>query len=379
MISTAVLDSMAIRCALSTRDLTDRCQGPHAMQLLVDDIEQALSDLWNVPVLRHRANPVVPVEDNYDRLRYEPDTVARDARYTRYVRPDVVLRTHTSAMIPPLLERLGDRGLEDMLLSCPGIVYRRDAIDRVHTGEPHQMDLWRVRTVGPSLGVSDLEVMIAAVVRAAVPGHSYRTHRSEHPYTLEGREIEIHHRRGRLEIGECGLAHPEVLVGCGLAAGSSGLAMGLGLDRLLMVRKGIEDIRLLRATDERVASQMMDLAPYRAVSRMPAIIRDMSIAISGDIDRERLGNDVRDALGRDASSIESIEVLSVTREPDLPPAARQRLGISSGQSNVLLRVVLRDLNRTLTASEANQLRDRIYRALHEGSQHQWASDPPGLN
>ena len=54
----------------------------------------------------------------------------------------------------------------------------------------------------------------------------------------------------------------------------------MGLDRLLMLRKGIPDIRLLRSADPRVAGQMTDLEPYRPVSYLPAVTRDLSVAIS---------------------------------------------------------------------------------------------------
>jgi phenylalanyl-tRNA synthetase alpha chain len=376
MTPTVVLDAMSIRRALDTRDLTDPAQGPHAMQVLVTRLEQRLGERWNVPTLRHRANPVVPVEDNYDRLLYRADAVARDVRYTRYLSPNVVLRTHTSAMIPPLLERIAQDPPTDVVLSCPGIVYRRDAIDRVHTGEPHQIDLWRIRTTSPSLDTTNLEEMIATVVEATLPGYKYRTSPAEHPYTLEGKELEILTGSGWLEIGECGLAHPEILATSGLPAEGSGLAMGLGLDRLLLVHKGISDIRLLRATDERIASQMVDLTPYRTVSRMPAVTRDISIAVSAEADPEQLGDEVRNALGAGSSSIEAIDVLSVTPGHELPPVALGRLGMEPAQSNVLLRIVLRDLTRTLTDAEANELRDRIYAALHEGVVHQWAAGPP---
>lgn len=239
--------------------------------------------------------------------------------------------------------------------------------------KPHQIDLWRIRTISQSLGTSDLEEMITTVIQATLPGYEYRTNPAEHPYMLDGKQIEIHTETGWLEMGECGVAHPEILSSCRLPAQSSGLAMGLGLDRLLLVRKGINDKRLLRASDERIASQMLDLASYRPVSRMPAVARDISIAVSGDADPERLGDDVRNALGADSSSIESVEILSVTAGYDLPPAALKRLGMNPSQSNVLLRIVLRDLDRTLTDAEANQLRNRIYAALHEGSAHQWAA------
>ena len=99
-----------------------------------------------------------------------------------------------------------------------------------------------------------------------------------------------------IEVWECGLAHPGVLAGAGLD-GWSGLALGMGLDRLLMLRKGIPDIRLLRATDPRIADQMNDLAPYRPVSDLPAVTRDLSVAMAADADTEQLGDRVRNALG----------------------------------------------------------------------------------
>ena len=86
---------------------------------------------------------VVTVTDNYDRLRYDAAAVTRDRRYSRYVDDRRMLRSHTTARIPALLDGLADD--EDVLLSVPGVCYRRDVIDRRHVGEPHQLDLWRVR------------------------------------------------------------------------------------------------------------------------------------------------------------------------------------------------------------------------------------------
>jgi hypothetical protein len=86
--------------ALTIRDLTDPAQGPHAMQLLVDAAVASLSESTEVDLTR--TPPVVPLEDHYDRLGYEVDAIARDARYTRYVGDACVLRGHTSAGVPPL-------------------------------------------------------------------------------------------------------------------------------------------------------------------------------------------------------------------------------------------------------------------------------------
>jgi phenylalanyl-tRNA synthetase alpha chain len=367
------LSAEAVRRALCVRDLTDPESGPHAMQLLVQLLLDALRAAWHAEIWLRRASPIVSVADNYDALRYPPDGVARDARYTRYVCDVAVLRTQTSALIPPALKDLARRGERpDVLIACPGIVYRRDCIDRHHSGEPHQLDLWRIRR-GDALGAADLREMIAEVVDAVLPGWEHRVLPAIHPYTLDGLQIDVAGPDGWLEIGECGLAHPELLAAAGLdPATTSGLAMGLGLDRLMMLKKGVDDIRLLRSDNPRVAAQMLDLSAYRPVSCMPPVRRDLSIVVGADANGEELGDRVRSALGARANAVESVEVVAETAWGELPPAARRRLALAPSQKNVLLRVVLRDLERTLTHTEANELRDAIYAAVHEGSVKEWA-------
>jgi phenylalanyl-tRNA synthetase alpha chain len=198
-----------------------------------------------------------------------------------------------------------------------------------------------------------------------LPGTEWRVEPRVHPYTTDGLQVDVENGDEWVEIGECGLASLDVLRGAGCAE-HTGLAMGLGLDRLLMLRKGIADIRLLRATDARVAAQMRDLSLYRPVSNQPAIARDLSIAVAADDDPETLGDRVRVALGADADCVEAVEVLSETPGEALPPIARQRLGLRPGQKNVLVRVVLRHAERTLRRDEANDLRDRVFGALHDG-------------
>lgn len=343
--------------ALSIPDLTDPGDGPHAMQLLLAAIHAALP----APVEVHRASPIVSIADNYDRLGYPAGGVARDRRYTRHVCEGTVLRTQTSAMIPPLLARPLPA---DVVLSCPGLVYRRDVIDRLHVGEPHQVDLWRIAR--RPLTTDDLMAMIDAVVGAALPGVRWRTQAAVHPYTTNGLQIDADVGTW-IEIGECGLASPALV-----HAPSTGLAMGLGLDRLLMLRKGIPDIRLLRARDGRIASQMADLAPYRPVSTMPYVRRDLSLAVDEPVDVELLGDQVRGALGDRAALVEAVELVSQTPGEALPAAAIARIGLAPGQWNALVRITLRALDRSLTDLECNTLRDDIYRALHRGSAHQWA-------
>jgi phenylalanyl-tRNA synthetase alpha chain len=354
---------------LGTRDLSDPAEGPHAIQLLIGRAVAAAAGAWGCEVRWCRGPRIVPVADNYDRLGYAAEAISRDTRYTRYVDAGHMLRSHSSAMVPPALRRLAGEPGGDVLLACPGIVYRRDAIDWQHTGTPHQLDLWRI-TRRPMSG-TDLDEMIAVLLDALAPGLPRREQPRTHPYTRQGRQVDVYSGGRWVEVWECGLAHPGVLAAAGLP-GRSGLALGMGLDRLLMLVKHVPDIRLLRSSDPRVAGQMLGLAAYQPVSPMPAITRDLSIAVSDDDDGETIGDRVRDALGADAGRVEEVRVLSATAYQQLPASAISRLGARPGQKNLLVRVVLRDLDKTLTSEAANVLRDRIYRALHQGTQHQWA-------
>lgn len=349
--------------ALALRDLTDPCEGPHAIQRIVDDAVDGLCRGWRCERLIARGPRIVSIADNYDALGYERDAVTRDARYTRYVSKTEMLRSHTTALVPAALRTVAGSAIADVLIACPGVVYRRDAIDRLHSGTPHQLDLWRV-VRGRTLTTGDLKEMIEIIMRSILPGADWRVEPRVHPYTTDGLQIDVDNGGEWVEIGECGLAAPAVLRSAGLHGDDTGLALGVGLDRLLMLRKGMADIRLLRAIDPRIAAQMRDLSLYRAVSNRPAVVRDISIAAASDLDEELLGDRVRAALGDDAECVEAVAVLSETRGRDLPASAAARLGLRPGQKNVLLRVTLRSVDRTLTRDEANGLRDRIFTALH---------------
>lgn len=117
---------------------------------------------------------------------------------------------------------------------------------------------------------------------------------------------------------------------------------------------------------------MNDLEPYRPVSALPALTRDVSVAISVVDDAEQLGDRVRSALRERADILEAVTILSETRYADLPPSARERLGMNEAQKNVLVRLGLRPMDRTPTDAEANSLRDDVYEAIHEGSTGPWA-------
>ena len=319
--SVPLLSPAQLLAALDVRDLSDPATGPHAIQILTGRAAAALARTWSCEVRWGRGPRIVPVADNYDRLGYAPGAITREARYTRYVSASRMLRSHSTAMVPPALRRLARRpGGDDVLLACPGMVYRRDAIDWQHSGTPHQLDLWRI-TRRPMTG-EDLDEMISCLLETLVPGLPYRQQARIHPYTEHGRQVDVRHDGRWVEIWECGIAHPGVLAPAGLA-GHGGLALGMGLDRMLMLVKGIPDIRLLRSADPRIAGQMRDLAAYQPVSSMPPVARDLSVAVAADEDEETLGDRVREALGADAACVEEVRVLAATpcdRLPSRPPA-----------------------------------------------------------
>ncbi|MGY1642628.1 hypothetical protein ACI782_16085 [Geodermatophilus sp. SYSU D00703] len=377
---TILLSARDLHAALELRDLSDPTDGPHAVQLLLEDVLTALTDAWPCTLDVQRPRPLVSVEDNYDRLGYATEDITRDARYSRYAAETVMLRSHTSAGVPPALRALAASHATDtevdVLLALPGLCYRRDSIDRLHVGTPHQVDLWRIATGtdGGRLDEDDLQQMIELLVDAVLPGARWRTQPARHPYTSSGRQLDVHTPTGWVELAECGLAASHVLAGAGLDPDHwSGLALGMGLDRAVMLRKGIDDIRLLRSTEPRIAAQLLDLDPWRPVSSLPPVRRDLSIVVDAPVDAELLGDTVRATLGSAADDLESVTVVTSTGHADLPAAARDRLGLRPDQVNVLLRLVLRPLSGTLTDQRTNELRDEVYAAVHRGPHREWAA------
>jgi phenylalanyl-tRNA synthetase alpha chain len=308
-----------------------------------------------------RRPPIVPVTDNYDRLFYEPDAIARSARYSHYIDDRHMLRTHTTAAIPALLSATR----KDRLIVCPGLVYRRDVVDRLHVGEPHQIDIWIARRA--RIRRADLLQMISVIVETMLPGQAYRCNETFHPYTVNGLEVEVQVGQRWVEVLECGEIHPWLLNESNLPSQQwSGLAMGIGLDRLVMLIKRIDDIRLLRSSDTRIARQMLNLDPYEPVSNQPATYRDMSICVA-DPDMELLGDRIRDALGERGGWVESVELIQASGYASVPEQARNRLGMSPGQQNLLIRVTLRSLDCSISKEEANLVYDLVYAKLHEGT------------
>ena len=363
------MSSEKIKQALAIKDLTDPKNGVHAINLIIERIREALSQKegWSTPEIRRSDSSISSVTNDFDRLYLPPDSPSRSSVYTRYITEEIILRTHTTAMIPGLLVEMKHKGLTDYMVLCPGICYRRDVIDRKHTGEPHQMDIWRIKKGEPRLERPALIELIETVINSLMPRVKYRANEVKHPYTVNGLEIEILVKDKWLEILECGEAHPRLLTDAGLNPKEySGLAMGIGLDRAVMIVKGIDDIRLLRSGDPRIRRQMANLDPYISVSKYPPIRQDMSIAVSSDTTEEDICEIIRDVMGPEANIVEEVKIVSETPYDKLPPQVIERLGIKPNQKNLLISIILRSHERSLRHEEANETRDRLYKTLHQG-------------
>lgn len=309
-------------------------------------------------------------QENYGLLGYDPAEVTLGSEHTRWVDEHSLLRTQTTSQIPKALQQAAQnrKAGELILLAAPGITFRRDSRDRWHCAEPHQMDIWVLGD--PQLSTREhLLRLVADILECSVPGMSWIYQSSPHHYTEGGIEVNLLLDKQPIEVLECGCIARSLLQRLGVdPAKHGGLALGMGLDRLTMLRKGIPDIRLLRDPNERVQAQLHDLLPWKAVSRLPSISRDISLAVTPGLSEEVLTEKMLLAAGDNAAWIEEMHIKGRWAMADLPEQAIERLGLLPGQENVLLRVVLRDCSRSITTSEANALYERIQSALHEGAE-----------
>lgn len=324
----------------------------------------------NFPDIRIvRGAPIVPARDNFDRLLFSPGNPGRSSTYTRYTDENHVLRTHTSALIPSTYDAL-EKGIDHTTFILPGLVYRRDVIDPRHLDVFHQIDIWTLRD-SERYGVTtreDLLELARTVFEAACPDAEMVVYEAQHPYTVNGIEVYAKVNGREIEVLEAGLAHPEVLRGSGIDPDKySGLALGMGVERLVMARKDLPDIRLIRSVDPRVVKQMTDMERYINVSDKPAMSRDMSYCVDKNDTEEDICEAIRTVFGDQADLLEQVEILERTPFEKLIPVAKERLGAKSDQDNVLVRIILRHPDKTLTKKEAAALYATAYPQLHQGT------------
>lgn len=357
---------------LAIPDLTEGKQ-PHAISLLYERVADYMREAHKKSDVRvYRKCPIVTVADNYDNLLIAADNISRSSTYTHYVDNEHILRTHTTAQIPAILRELAAtrKDWNDVVILLPGLAYRRDVTDKKHVGQVHMLEMWRIVKTGKDKPIvkDNLLEIVKGVANVAAPNWKLRIIDSPHPYTKQGIEVNAVLGHRDIEILECGLINDQILENAGLDPQEySGWALGMGLDRLVMTLKDIPDVRYLRSTNPKIAAQMKDLEKYHEVSSQPAIQRDMSYSVPTSYVEEDINEDIREALGDKQNILESVEILSETAYEDLPPKIQERLGIASDQKNVLVRITLRHLERTLENKEANKIYDDIYAKINNGT------------
>ena len=204
------------------------------------------------------------VEDdfhNFQALNMPEAHPARDAQDTFYVEGGLLLRTHTS----PVQIRVMETRKPPIRMICPGRVYRRD-MDATHLPMFHQLE---ALVVGERISMADLKGTLSAVWKKFYGAEvQMRLRPGYFPFVEPGCEYDIScgvcsgkgcrvcKRSGWIELGGAGMVHPAVFEAVGLDPERySGFAFGLGIDRIAMMRHGIDDLRLLMENDVRFLGQ----------------------------------------------------------------------------------------------------------------------------
>lgn len=189
--------------------------------------------------------PEVELEwTNFDALNISPDHPARTMMDTFYVDvPGLVLRTHTS----PVQARTMLARKPPIYIICPGRVYRTDELDATHTPVFHQVE---GLVVDEGITMAHLKGTLDHFARAMFgPEARTRLRPSYFPFTEPSAEMDLwfpQHRDGPrwIEWGGCGMVNPRVLRACGIDPDAySGFAFGMGIERTLMFRHGVTDMR----------------------------------------------------------------------------------------------------------------------------------------
>jgi phenylalanyl-tRNA synthetase alpha chain len=204
------------------------------------------------------------VEDdfhNFQALNLPPDHPAREETDTFYLEGGLLLRTHTS----PVQIRTMQERRPPIKMICPGRVYRRD-LDATHLPMFHQLE---ALVVGERISLADLKGTLSAVwKRFYGEDVAMRLRPGYFPFVEPGAEYDISCQicagggcrvckgSGWIELGGCGMVHPAVFEAVDLDPERySGFAFGLGIDRIAMMRHGIDDLRLMAENDMRFLSQ----------------------------------------------------------------------------------------------------------------------------
>lgn len=199
---------------------------------------------------------------NFEALNIPKDHPARDTQDTFYINDNILLRTQTSSVQVRVMEKQKP----PIRVISPGRVYRSDAVDATHSPLFHQIE---GLVVDKGITFADLKGTLEIFVRRLYGEDSVVRFRPHHfPFTEPSAEVDVQcfschgegcrlcKGEGWIEILGCGMVHPKVLANCGIDPEVySGFALGMGLERVVMRRYGIDDMRLFFENDMRFLKQ----------------------------------------------------------------------------------------------------------------------------
>jgi phenylalanyl-tRNA synthetase alpha chain len=239
----------------------------HPLSRLIRDINTAFAELGFVFA---DGPEMESTRYNFDLLNVPKDHPSRDMQDTFYVASagedgeDMVMRTHTSPVQVRYMERfVKEGGAFPLRVIVPGKVFRNEATDATHEAQFYQLEGLMVDK-GISVGhlKGTLEHFFAKLFGGSV---EVRLRPSFFPFVEPGLEVDMRltgndapeKLKGRwIEIMGAGMVHPNVLRDAGLDPEVyQGFAFGMGIDRLAMMRYGVDDVRLFYNGDLRVVSQ----------------------------------------------------------------------------------------------------------------------------
>ena len=199
---------------------------------------------------------------NFEALNIPKDHPARDTQDTFYINENILLRTQTS----PVQVRVMEQKKPPIRIISPGRVYRSDALDATHSPLFHQIE---GLVVDKGITFADLKGPLETFSKRLYGEDSVVRFRPHHfPFTEPSAEVDgqcfngkgegcrLCKGEGWIEILGCGMVHPKVLSNCGIDPEVySGFALGMGLERVVMRRYNIDDIRLFYENDVRFLKQ----------------------------------------------------------------------------------------------------------------------------
>ena len=187
---------------------------------------------------------------NFDSLNVPADHPARDMQDTFWLTDGRVLRTQTSNS----QVRYGKNHKPPFRILSPGQVYRNEATDYKHEAAVYQLEgLYIDRGVKVGNLIYTLDYFFKKIFG---PETEIKLTPSFFPYVEPGFEVSAKHNGKWLELLGAGMVHPNVIKNMGHDPDKySGFAFGIGIDRLVMLKYGVEDIRLLRSGDLRFLKQ----------------------------------------------------------------------------------------------------------------------------